>query len=80
MHLDLAAILCHVEERVIGNGYRFSFAGRRYLIARSAVPAGMRRERLRVELRWTVSGKRVIKAAIWRLASPACGRLRGRQR
>jgi transposase len=27
--LDLAAILCHVEERVIGNDYTFSFAGRR---------------------------------------------------
>src|SRR6266478_8870608 len=25
--LDLAAILCHVEERVIGNDYTFSFAG-----------------------------------------------------
>jgi hypothetical protein len=49
--LDLAAILSHVEERVIGNDYTFSFAGRRYLIARAAVQAGMRRERLRVELR-----------------------------
>jgi hypothetical protein len=49
--LDLAAILSHVEERVIGNDYTFSFAGRRYLIARSAVQSGMRRERLRIELR-----------------------------
>jgi transposase len=49
--LDLAAILSHVEERVIGNDYTFSFAGRRYLIARPAVEAGMRRQRLRVELR-----------------------------
>ncbi len=31
--LDLAAILCHVEQRVIGNDYTFSFAGRRYQIA-----------------------------------------------
>src|ERR1017187_5584964 len=30
--LDLAAVLCHVEERVIGNDYTFSFAGRRYQI------------------------------------------------
>jgi transposase len=30
--LDLAAILCHVEERVIGNDYTFSFAGHRYQI------------------------------------------------
>ena len=49
--LDLAAILCHVEERVIGNDYTFSFAGRRYQIERTAVQAGMRRQRLRVELR-----------------------------
>ena len=49
--LDLAAILCHVEERVIGNDYTFSFAGHRYQIARAQVQAGMRRQRLRVELR-----------------------------
>ena len=49
--LDLAAILCHVEERVIGNDYTFSLAGRRYQIARAEAQAGMRRQRLRVELR-----------------------------
>ena len=49
--LELAAILCHVEDRVIGNDYTFSFAGRRYQIVRSAVKAGMRRQRVRVELR-----------------------------
>ena len=49
--LDLAAILCHVEERVIGNDYTFSFAGRRYQIERSQVQAGMRRQRVRLELR-----------------------------
>ena len=43
--LDLAAILCHVEERVVGNDYTFSFAGRRYRIARGAAQAGMRRQR-----------------------------------
>jgi transposase len=49
--LDLATILCHVEDRVVSNDYTFSFAGHRYQIARSAVQAGMRRQRLRVELR-----------------------------
>jgi hypothetical protein len=49
--LDLAAILSHVEERVIGNDYTFSFAGRRYQIERSEIQTGMRRQRLRVELR-----------------------------
>ena len=49
--LELAAVLCHVEERVIGNDYTFSFAGHRYQIERAAAQAGMRRQRLRVELR-----------------------------
>src|SRR6185437_11969333 len=38
--LDLAAILCHVEERVIGNDYTLSFAGHRYQILRPEVQAG----------------------------------------
>ena len=49
--LDLAAILCHAEERVIANDYTFSFAGQRYQIERHQAQAGMRRQRLRVELR-----------------------------
>ena len=49
-HLELAAILCHVEQRVIGNDYTFSFAGHRYQIARQEAQAGMRHQRLRVEL------------------------------
>jgi transposase len=49
--LKLAAILCHVEQRIIGNDYTFSFAGRRYQIARDHAQAGMRRQWLRVELR-----------------------------
>jgi hypothetical protein len=48
--LELAGILCHVEERVIGNDYTFSLAGRRCQIARAEVQAGMRGQRLRVEL------------------------------
>jgi transposase len=49
--LDLAAILCHVEERVIANDYTFSFSGRHFQIARGEVQAGMRRQRLQVEVR-----------------------------
>jgi hypothetical protein len=49
--LNLAAILSHVEERVIGNDYTFSFAGHRYQILRADVQAGLRRQRVRVELR-----------------------------
>jgi hypothetical protein len=48
---DLAAILCHVEDRVIANDYTFTFAGKRHQIQREQVQAGMRRQRLRVELR-----------------------------
>jgi hypothetical protein len=48
---ELAAILCHVEERVIANDYTFSFASHRYQIPREQAQAGMRRQRLRVELR-----------------------------
>jgi len=48
---ELAAILCHVAQRVVGNDYTFSFAGQRYQIAREDAQAGMRHQRLRLELR-----------------------------
>src|SRR6266481_3821883 len=50
-HLPLATILCHVKPRVIANDYTFSFAGQHYQIAREDAQAGMRQQRLRVELR-----------------------------
>jgi hypothetical protein len=50
-HLQLATILCHVKPRVIANDYTFSFAGQRCQIARGDAQAGMRQQRLRVELR-----------------------------
>jgi hypothetical protein len=49
--INLAASLSHVEQRVIGNDYTVSFAGRRYQIARAAVLAGMKRRSIRLELR-----------------------------
>ena len=48
---DLAAILCHAENRVIANDYTFSFSGQRYQIQREQTQAAMRRQSLRVELR-----------------------------
>ena len=48
--IDLASALSHVEQRVVSNDYTFSFAGRRYQIARAEVKAGMRGKSLRVEL------------------------------
>jgi transposase len=49
--LDLASALSHVEQRVIRNDYTVSFAGRNYQIARKDVKAGMKGQRLRIELR-----------------------------
>jgi DNA-binding Lrp family transcriptional regulator len=48
---DLAASLSHVEHPMIYNDYTFSFAGQKYQIVREAVVAGMRRQRIRVEVR-----------------------------
>ena len=49
--LDVGAALSHVEQRVISNDYTFSFAGRRYQIARQDVQAGMKGQQVRIELR-----------------------------
>jgi hypothetical protein len=49
--VDLASALSHVEHRVLDNGYTFSFAGKRYQIGRPDVQIGMKRQRVRVELR-----------------------------
>ena len=48
--IDLASALSHVEHRMGSNDYTFSFAGRRYQIARQQVQAGMRGKSLRIEL------------------------------
>jgi len=48
--IDLASALSHVEHRKVGNDYTFSFAGRRYQIARTDVKVGMRGNSLRIEL------------------------------
>ena len=47
---DLGSALSHVEHRVVSNDYTFSFASRRYQIAREEVKAGMRGKQLRIEL------------------------------
>ena len=63
------------QPRVIGNDYTFSFAGRRYQIAREEAQAGMRHQRLRVELRLNGSCRRAIKTATCTSASVAPRRL-----
>lgn len=50
-HTDLAASLSHVEHPMIYNDYTFSFAGQKYQIVRAGVVAGMKRQRIRVEVR-----------------------------
>jgi transposase len=49
-HLDLASALSHVEQRVVSNDYTFSFASRRYQLAREDVKVGMRGKSIRIEL------------------------------
>ena len=48
---ELAAILSHVEERVITNDYTFQFGAQRYQIQKSSLAPRMRGRRLRVEVR-----------------------------
>lgn len=50
-HHDLAAILSHVEERVIVNDYTFAFGRQHYRILKSSIVPRMRGSRLRVEVR-----------------------------
>jgi hypothetical protein len=50
-HHDLAAILSHVEERVITNDHTFQFGPERYQIRKSSIVPRMRGSRLRVEVR-----------------------------
>jgi hypothetical protein len=48
---DLPAILSHVEERQISNGYTVQYRGQTYQIKSSQVRTGMRGSKLRVEAR-----------------------------
>lgn len=48
---DLAAILSHVEERQISNGYTVQYRGQTYQISPNQVRTGMRGSKVRVEAR-----------------------------
>lgn len=50
-HHHLAAILSHVQERVIVNDYTFQFGRKRYQILKSSIVPRMRGSQLRVEVR-----------------------------
>jgi transposase len=49
---DLAAILSHVEERVVTNDYTLRYDGQFYQIARADIRPGLRSGVVRVEKRW----------------------------
>ncbi len=48
---DLAAILSHVEQRIVGTDYTVQFEGKRYGIERSDIRTGLRGAAVRVEKR-----------------------------
>ncbi|MEK7214797.1 MAG: transcriptional regulator, partial [Chloroflexota bacterium] len=56
---DLAAILSHVESRVVAQDYTFHWQGLRFQIAREAVRPGLRRAHARVERR--LDGKLAVR-------------------
>ena len=68
---DLAASLSHVDDRVIANDYTFSFAGRRYQIARREVKGAMKGQHLRIELR--LSGELRVRYQGQYLEIAECG-------
>jgi len=49
---DLAAILSHVEERVVANDYTIRYNSKQYQIARTDIRPGLRGATVRVEERW----------------------------
>jgi transposase len=49
---DLAAILSHVEERVVANDYTIRYNNKQYQIARTDIRPGLRGATVRVEERW----------------------------
>jgi hypothetical protein len=48
---ELASILSHVEERVIGQDFTIRYGGKLYQVAREQIKAGLKEQRLRVEER-----------------------------
>ena len=67
---DLAAILSHVESRVVADDYTFRLQGVRYQIAKQQVRPGLRGARIRVEKR--LDGKMTIRFRERYLAVSRC--------
>jgi hypothetical protein len=58
---DLASILSHVEQRVIGEDYTIRYAGRLYQLRREQIRPGLKKQTVRVEQR--LNGRVVVQ---WR--------------
>jgi hypothetical protein len=56
---DLASILSHVEQRVIGEDYTIRYAGRLYQLRREQIRPGLKKQRVRVEQR--LDGRLVVQ-------------------
>jgi hypothetical protein len=67
---DLAAILSHVEKRVVANDYTLRYAQKIYQIARGDIHPGLRGGRVRVEQR--LDGSLAVKFRQYRLRVAEC--------
>ena len=67
---DLAAILSHVEERVVTSDYTIRYQGKIHQIARADIRAGLRGGRVRVEQR--LDGSRAVKFRERYLSTTEC--------
>ena len=56
---ELASILSHVEQRVIGQDYTMRYAGRLYQVVREQIQPGLKKQRVRVEQR--LDGQLVVQ-------------------
>jgi len=75
---DLASILSHVEQRVIGQDYTIRYASRIYPVERKQIRPGLKGQSVRVEAR--LDGSIVVQGRDGRLAVQVCdGAERSRQ-
>lgn len=67
---DLASILSHVEQRVIGQDYTIRYGGRLYQVAREQIRPGLRGQHVRVEQR--LDGTLAMKGPQGPLTTTVC--------
>lgn len=69
-HYDLASILSHVEQRVIGADYTIRYAGELYQVTREQIRPGLRGQTVRVEQH--LDGRLVVRSADGQLRVQQC--------